>query len=129
MSKRYTVYVSGKMRGLPEFGFPLFDHATKILKRKRWKVLSPADMDRAIGFDEKSAEGYDFDVAGALKRDFLAILQECDGIVMIKQTWLSSHGAKSELLIAQDIDLDLWEIDLDTEEVTPLQGRVFCRVK
>ena len=121
----YSVYLSGKMRGEPEFGFPNFDRARDIIvKQKGWTVISPADMDRAIGFSEKSPEGYDFDFAGALRRDFSVLLKDVNGIVMIRQNWQRSHGARSELLISQDIDLDLWQIDLKTEEISPLVLRV-----
>lgn len=123
MARRYTVYLSGKMRGLPEFGFPVFDAAKKIIHRKRWKVVSPADMDRAVGFDGHDT-GYDFDVEDALRRDFLAILQDCDGIVMIRENWRDSTGAPAELLVAQLTGKDLWEIDLETEEIYPLPDRV-----
>jgi hypothetical protein len=125
MTDQYEVYLSGKMRGLPEFGFPIFDKAQEIIERTRgWKVVSPANMDREIGFNEKTGNDYDFDVNGAMRRDFTYLVTNAQGIVLIRQNWRVSHGARSELIVAQDIGLDLWEVDLDTEEIRPLKARV-----
>ena len=104
-------YLSGKMRGLPQYGFPIFDKGRDILRKKGWYVVSPADLDRAIGFDPDD-QGYDFDIAEALRRDTQALLF-VDAIVLLPN-WRDSSGAKYELSVAQNIGIDIFELNLKT---------------
>ncbi len=46
-----TVYIAGPMRGYTHFNFPAFDGARDLGKSLGWKVISPADLDRAEGLD------------------------------------------------------------------------------
>jgi|ERR1051326_2321292 hypothetical protein len=95
------VYIAGKMRGLPEFGFPIFDAAERILMALGYECVSPASMDRDEGFDAAGKTGITldgFNVYEALKRDFIAIM-ECDGIVLLPG-WENSSGAQAEKVVA-----------------------------
>jgi|GEM_PF-3298331 len=86
------VYVAGRMRGLPYYNFPAFDEARDRLAGLGLTPLSPADMDRAAGFDpfemfdehlvSLAADGGpscwatvppSFDLAAAIARDNAAI--------------------------------------------------------
>lgn len=82
------VYIAGKMRGVPYFNFPAFDKARNRLSNLGLTPLSPADMDRAAGFDPTKLElayfraalddGWktipdSFDLAAAISRDNAAI--------------------------------------------------------
>lgn len=86
------VYIAGKMRGVPYFNFPAFDKARNRLLNLGLTPLSPADMDRAAGFDPYTmfdehlvalaADGGpscwntvppSFDLAAAISRDNAAI--------------------------------------------------------
>lgn len=102
------IYVAGPMRGIPFFNFPAFDAARDRLKKFGWEVISPADLDRAIGFDEKSFPAdYDwvdlnkigFDINSAVDRDVAAI-KSCDAIYMLKG-WDDSKGASAEKGLAE----------------------------
>src|ERR1044072_2986751 len=42
-----TVYLAGKMSGLPHFGFDKFAEAARDLRKREFLVLSPAEMDDA----------------------------------------------------------------------------------
>lgn len=45
------VYISGPMTGYEFYNFPAFDEARDALRAGNIEVFSPADHDRAIGFD------------------------------------------------------------------------------
>lgn len=116
---RKVIYLSGKMRGLPDFGFSLFDAGKKLLTAKGWRVISPADMDRASGFTpDLSAEGYDFDINAAFERDFQAILDS--HAMALLPNWHDSTGAHAELVVAQWTGRPLYYVDLEKEEVFPV---------
>lgn len=101
------------MRGLPEYGFPLFDQARDFLLDRGYQVVSPADMDRDVGFDPKADEDVTLEfVHGAMRRDIEEILT-CDGIVMLPN-WEESGGANCERDVAKRIGLHVFHIDLDT---------------
>lgn len=42
-------YIAGPMRGYDRFNFPAFDAAKDRLIEMGWDVVSPADLDRAVG--------------------------------------------------------------------------------
>ena len=47
MMTRRKIYLSGKMTGLPNNGFEIFDKNRDFLLEKGWDVVSPSDIDRA----------------------------------------------------------------------------------
>ena len=85
------IYIAGPMRGKKWFNFPDFDWAKESLERAGWEVISPADLDREIGFDVASlppdtdwsdVSKLGFDLKAAIQRDVAAILN-CDAIFML----------------------------------------------
>jgi len=42
------VYISGPMRGIPEYNFPAFDGATAAMRQAGFDVISPAEHDREV---------------------------------------------------------------------------------
>lgn len=111
------VYLAGPMRGYPEFNFPLFFEVEEALKQQQgWEVLSPARMDRQLGFDPKNLKGTEqelaflgFDLGDAMRRDLNAITQ-CDGICLLPG-WEKSRGARVEAQVANEINLAFYEWD------------------
>lgn len=98
------VYLSGKMRGVPFFGFHHFDFWRDRLKAEGYEVVSPADMDRADGFDpiarnsENDQNGICDDVQDVRKlllRDITA-LANCHRLALMPG-WETSTGAQAEL--------------------------------
>src|SRR5690606_12309818 len=89
----WTCYLSGKMRGLPDFGFSFFDAARDALAAQGWRVISPADLDRETGFSPES-DPLSFNLATALKRDFDAIKNKADALVLLPN-WRDSVGARA----------------------------------
>lgn len=118
MSRKRVAYVTGKMRGLPDYGFPLFDRARSLLLEQGFEVISPADLDRLMGLDEKSPEGYDFNIKDALRRDFLVILQDCTDVVALPN-WITSVGSRAEIMLGQLIGLRVSRINLKTGNLSP----------
>lgn len=106
------IYIAGPMRGKKWFNFPDFDWAKECLMRAGWEVISPADLDREIGFDVKSlppdtdwsdVSKLGFDLRAAIQRDMAAIL-DCDAIFML-HGWSESRGAKAEKAITEWLGL------------------------
>ena len=106
------IYIAGPMRGKRWFNFPDFDWAKECLTQAGWKVISPADLDREIGFDVNSlppdtdwsdVTKLGFDLQAAVQRDVAAICQ-CDAIFML-HGWSESRGAKAEKAIAEWLSL------------------------
>lgn len=109
-----TIYIAGAMRGIRYFNFPAFDAARDSLIEQGWNVISPADLDREIGFDETAfPDDYDwidlkkanFNLNDAIDRDVEA-LKRCDAIYML-QGWENSKGANAEKALAEWMGLDV----------------------
>lgn len=117
--KKPVVYVAGKMRGVPYYGFPAFDETKNRLTRLGFDVLSPADMDREEGFDPMSAQflkhvvpmktdglgkyvydwsrlPHSFDLAATIERDNKAI-DMADAIYVIHEGISESAGGMAEI--------------------------------
>ena len=77
------------MRGVPHYGFPQFDAAKAAFEAVGFDVITPADLDRAAGFDAMDmpadtdwrAEA-GLDVRAAMKRNIDALL-DCGGVVFL----------------------------------------------
>lgn len=101
------VYVAGRMRGVPCYGFPKFDKAVMRLLALGLKPVSPADLDRQNGFDPTGgvAEWKDwsvlpdtFDVSAAIARDNEVIDDpETVAIYIIHKGIAESSGGMAEI--------------------------------
>jgi len=103
-------YLSGKMTGLPNLGFEIFDKNRDFLKDNGWDVISPADIDRAAGLD-LDAPFTEEQYHETIKRDYAALL-ECDAIVFMNN-WTESRGAKLESDFANVLKLERYRVDAD----------------
>lgn len=106
-SAKPRIYIAGPMRGIPYFNFPAFDKAKAELEAD-WDVLSPADLDRDVGFDPETLpadtdwhdlDSLDFCIDHAIDRDVEAI-KKCSAIYML-EGWENSRGARAEKAIAE----------------------------
>lgn len=98
------IYIAGPMRGYPNYNFPAFYAAERVLNNRypNTQIVNPArvDMERGFnpwefpsGFDWKSLpEGESFDEI--IDRD-LAMLDKCDAIYLL-DGWKLSQGACME---------------------------------
>lgn len=104
------------MGGLPLWGFPAFDAAATLGRSLGFDIVSPAEHDRACGFDETKSmeENAGFDLRAAKIWD-LQQLQRVDAIAMIPG-WETSPGATTELAVARWLGLEV----LDATTFKPL---------
>lgn len=103
------VYIAGPMRGIAHYNFRAFDAARDRLSDDVITVVSPADLDRAAGFDpftREWPEGWnwrdpiaDCPVQDCIQRDFDA-LRTCNAIYML-DGWEGSVGARAEKALAE----------------------------
>ena len=105
------IYVAGKMRGIPLYNFPAFDARKHELEALGHRVISPADLDRAYGFDPykgdtAETDGANFDMKSAIRRDVDALLN-CDWLVLL-DGWETSVGATGEIAIAKWVGMQIF---------------------
>lgn len=118
-----SVYIAGPMRGFPEFNFPAFDVASALGRALGWYVISPAEMDRAAGMNEKETYVSQFDpeqVRTFIRRDVSALVErlrpEKGDAIALLPGWEKSMGARGELFLAMWHGLKV----LDARNFTPL---------
>jgi hypothetical protein len=117
------VYIVGPMRGYPEFNFPAFDAARDLAKSRGWYPISPADMDREAGLNEKECDTVTPSRMRAfVKRDVEAIqslkAEEGDAIALLPG-WELSRGALAEFALARWLGLkmlDAWTMEPFVED-------------
>ncbi len=117
------VFISGKMRGKRLYGFPEMDEARDKLKAAGYDVVSPADLDREVGFDPTEWTGWCLrkashsnwtwlpdwlDLDAAMKRD-LEELRKCDGVALL-DGWHESEGAMKEVRAAANLGIPAWHV-------------------
>lgn len=102
------VYLAGPMTNLPHWGFDQFDRVKEDYLALGYKVVSPADHDRELGFEGLGLNGtvdelerFNFDLPGALLWD-LEQIASCMGVVLLRG-WEHSKGARVELAFAAAI--------------------------
>lgn len=114
-----VVYISGPMRGIPEFNFPAFDEARDTLLKRGYVVLSPADIDRADGMDlTEEQAGEPRHAREFAARDSSAIFgllraERGDRLVLLPG-WRRSRGAVSEVFLARWTGVGLYEYQPDS---------------
>ncbi len=104
--RQKQIYVAGPMSGLPEFNFPAFFRAQRMLEGRGWIVNNPAEKDQEATLDAdavktgdaKQAIAKGFDFREAFLWDMTKIIQG-NGIYMLKG-WEQSPGAVAEHRVA-----------------------------
>lgn len=113
MTDKPRIYIAGPMRGYAQFNFPAFDAARDALNELGYEAVSPADLDRAAGFDETATDTTtvsDEQLRAAIARDCVAICS-CNAIALLPG-WEDSGGVKVELTLTRF--LGIIEFRLDT---------------
>lgn len=118
------IYIAGPMRGFYFFNFAAFDFASTWLKEQGWFPVSPADLDRDVGFNPRELpEDFNwtqtpkgFDMQAAIRRDLAAIMT-CQAIYML-DGWENSKGARAEKALAEWLGLEvLYETEPKDEDI------------
>jgi hypothetical protein len=105
MKDDMILYISGPMTGLEEFNYPTFNLVAKELRAQGFTVISPAETEESLGF----AQGSQTWPWQTWMRHALRSLLECDAIVMLPG-WYRSKGARAELDIALDLEMDIFKV-------------------
>jgi len=92
-----SIYIAGPMTGYADYNFPAFDAARDNLERD-WNVISPADMDRELGFSPSTDEVTAEFLRDAMRRDIDAVMH-VDAVYALKG-WEQSDGARAEVALA-----------------------------
>ena len=100
------IYIAGPMSGKPDFNFPAFNDAQKMLEDCGWIVFNPARKDEESQIDPVAMLTGDhllavksgFNFREALTWD-LARVVEADAIYML-HGWEQSPGARAEHAVA-----------------------------
>lgn len=118
-------YVAGPMRNIDDYNFPAFYTAEGLLAMKGHNVINPARMDIEEGkanwspADGRIVLSPEFTMHNALRRDFQAMCDDRDAIVLLPG-WEKSEGANEELKLARLIGLAEYEY-IGNGEVKPLE--------
>lgn len=99
------IYIAGPMTGHVDHNFPAFDAAKKHFEALGYRVLSPADLDRAVGVFEHTNELPKNFLREAILRDVVTIYF-CDEIYLMKG-WETSKGARAEKALAEWLGLEI----------------------
>lgn len=104
-----TIYIAGPMTGRPLYNFPAFDSAASALRALGWRVLSPADLDRDVGFDPCNDKVTPDFMSQARLRDTAAIEQS--DALMLLDGWEDSKGARAERAYAEWKGISIFTMD------------------
>ena len=116
------VYTAGKMRGLPSFGADEFRKAARVLRERGFEVVSPLEMDEAVGITVDGLTGFEdladqgFDIRSTLIGDLEAVLFDVDAVVLLPG-WKDSLGAIAEYATAQAAGVPTWELTYEDEGI------------
>ncbi len=106
-----TFYITGPMRGIPFFNFPMFDNAAELAREHGYDIISPAELDREHGMDpindpcsiDRAFEADPNLVQTLAQRDCEVILNlkkdRGDGLILLPG-WEESTGARAEIALA-----------------------------
>lgn len=116
----FRIYIAGPMTGIDKYNFPAFDAAAVDLRDQGFHPVSPADIDRAHGFDPSSEADQlesHLDIDGIISRDVAALL-DCEGVALLPG-WQRSLGARAEVAVAMwRRTMRFWEWP-SMREITP----------
>ncbi len=114
-------YLAGPMTNIPQFNFPAFDKAAKILRDAGYNLVNPAELDeeKERKLCMESTEGSTGDSTmtwrQCLRRDVDIVLDDnCVGVFLL-DNWTSSGGARMETYVASSAGVPLYEFFYDDE--------------
>lgn len=100
---RKTIYISGKMTGLPDYNWPKFDEVENDLLNQGHIVVNPANIARGLCVPDHLTEEEKWQMY--IDED-LKHLGRCTTIFML-QGWENSRGANIEYNMALDMGLEV----------------------
>jgi Asp-tRNA(Asn)/Glu-tRNA(Gln) amidotransferase A subunit family amidase len=118
MKKRFKIYISGPMTGLPNHNEEAFTDAAAALRKKGHIVFNPAENDD--GSRDKSWAFYmRLDVRSVSLADYMVILPG----------WENSKGAQLEIAIAERLEIPIYHLSdfLAQKKPQAIKPRVIVR--
>lgn len=107
-------YLAGPMSGYERQNWDAFDEARDWLKSKGWDVISPADIDRSLGFDLDTAEPPPWwTEESAMHIDLHEVTHPLNTGIVLLPGWVFSKGARKEVYTAMHCGLDVWLYEPD----------------
>jgi hypothetical protein len=105
------IYVAGKMRGLPYFGYQAFNDATAKLRAEGHEVFNPVESAEKIygpGIYRDNPSG-DEAIAGidgrlVFGKDLEFVCSHAEAVALLPN-WTTSKGAIAEKAVAEALDL------------------------
>jgi len=118
------VYIAGPMRGYSRWNFDAFDRAEELWKEAGWDVISPAQIDRALGIDpDGPPEQIDKDFAWRAIQLDMVLLKSAHAIALLPG-WQGSSGTTVELSLALFLGLPVY--DAETMQRKPILNLPWC---
>lgn len=111
-----TVYLAGKMTGVTDWNYPLFNRVAKELRASGWQVENPAETDG--GSVDKPRPFY--------LREAIRKLLACEAIAMLPG-WESSAGARLEYSIAVELGMAAYVVCLPSVSLQLMQGETILQ--
>ena len=111
-----TVYLSGQMSGLPDFGKGNFFRAEGILKRMGIAVINPAILPDGWEWEKYMQIAYE------------SLRQNRPDYIVMLPGWRKSAGATQEYCWARELGIKIieWDCLMDKRELELLQSIVTC---
>jgi hypothetical protein len=97
-----ALYLAGKMRGIADLNFPMFDAAAAWLRARGFDVFNPADNDRKL-----KAAGVELNIRKCMGDDLAWICAHADAVALLPG-WESSLGATAEKCTAAAIGAQIF---------------------
>lgn len=94
-----TLYVAGPMTGLPEFNYPAFNEAARLLRGFGYAVLNPVDAEQKNPTPGEP-QAWDWYMRHALR-----MVLDADGIALLPN-WEGSRGAVLEVNVARALGME-----------------------
>lgn len=131
MGKQESVYVCGPMTNHPHFNFPAFHDAAEDLRRRGYKVISPAELDspEAKRAAEESLDGDPSHYANneswgdLLARDVKLLADDGIETIACLPGWEKSRGGKLETFVGRLCGLLICNYNGPGQMLTPASDR------
>lgn len=103
------LYLAGKMSGMPNLNFPLFNAEAKRLRALGYEIVNPAEINGGMAelglvanmTPEQQAKHW----RACMRRDIPAMLA-CDGVALLHD-WETSKGARLEVHNAREFEMPI----------------------